>query len=100
MHFFPFQFINEFYDTITEKHEEMHYSHLEVVGGVLQNIKDVIFITEEITKRCCKPLKSKMDLGLNGSELIQHPLINNLIVSFNQVITEAINNYHCSLNVA
>lgn len=98
IHLFPFQFINEFYARISEKHEEIHPSHLEIVGCVLQNIKDVIFITEEISKRCCKPVKSGMDLDLNGSaEIRQHPLTNTLIESFNQVITKTINNYHCSL---
>lgn len=93
---FPFQFINEFYATISEKmtkeHVEIHSSQLEIVGCVLQNIKDVIFIAEEITKKCCKPIKS--------GETRQHPLTNNLIVYFNQVLTITVNNYHYNLNTA
>lgn len=97
MHLLLFQFINEFYAIMSEKHEEIHSAHLETIGCVLKNIKDVIFITEEITKRCCKPIKSGMDMDLNGSEIRQHPLTNSIIVSFNQVITKTINNSSCSL---
>lgn len=63
---------------------------MEIVGCVLQIIKNVIFITEEITERCCHEIKFAIDLCFNGSEFRQHPLTNNLIVSFNWVITKII----------
>ena len=96
MDLFPFQFISEFYATISVRNGEQYASHFEVVGHILQNIKDVIFITEEITNRCCKLEKSDIAIILKDSERGQHQLINNLTVSLNEVIPKIIIINRCS----